>query len=294
MEIFTITNDHLTVQIQKKGAEICSIQSKKSGIEYMWNGDSTIWGSTAPVLFPIIGCLKDNHFIYTNKSYSVTKHGFIRNNENFIVNQLNDRTVEFRLKYDEKSLIEFPFKFEFILQYKLVENKIIVKHEVINHDQVNPIYFSLGGHPAFKCPFNEKENYDDYYLEFEKDENLSKWDVCENGLVDTNSTPFLINQNTINLSHDLFQNDALIFKNPISNTINLKSRKSSNYIQVEFTDFPYLGIWAKPSGDFVCVEPWQGISDSVDTNQLISKKEGIVTLKQKCSYHAKYSISIND
>ena len=84
------------------------------------------------------------------------------------------------------------------------------------------------------------------------------------------------------------------FKNPVSNTISLKSRKSPNYIQLEFTDFPYLGIWAKPNGDFICIEPWQGISDSVDTNQLISKKEGIVTLKQKCSYHAKYSIAIID
>ena len=109
---------------------------------------------------------------------------------------------------------------------------------------------------------------------------------------------FWINSFLKSVTHKSFSRviskDDFIFKNPNYNTINLKSLKSLNYFKVEFTDFPYLGIWAKPNGDFICIEPWQGISDSVDTNQLISKKEGIVTLKQKCSYHAKYSIALID
>ncbi|MBI1838628.1 MAG: aldose 1-epimerase family protein [Flavobacteriia bacterium] len=289
-----LRNEEFEVTINPIGAEICSFKSCNTNKEFIWSGDSNVWGSTAPVLFPIIGCLKDNHFIYTNKSYSIPKHGFIRNNQYLKITQLNEQNIEFRLKYDEESLLMFPFKFEFILQYKLVENKLIVKHEVINHDQVNPIYFSLGGHPAFKCPFNEDEVYEDYYLEFEQLETLQKWEVCENGLIGTNSFPFLVDEKIIPITHELFRNDALIFKNPKSKLINLKSKKNASFVQVEFTDFPYLGIWSKTNGDFVCIEPWQGISDSLDSTQLISKKEGIVKLKQKCSYHAKYSISIFD
>jgi len=170
--IVTIENDYLSVTIQKKGAELCSFRSKKSGTEFMWNGDPTVWGSYAPVLFPIIGCLKDNEFFHRGKRGTVPKHGFIRNNEELIVTQINESTVEFSFKYSKKTLENYPFMFEFKVRYQLVGSSLEVHHSIQNHSATDPLYYSVGGHPAFRCPFHENEMYEDYYLEFEQEETV--------------------------------------------------------------------------------------------------------------------------
>jgi len=289
-----IKNNILKVSVQKTGAELCSIVSLKSGKEFIWQADPEIWGSSAPVLFPIIGSLRNGEFLYKGKAYSVPKHGFIRNNKNLIVNQISDSIVQYSLKFDEVSLKSYPFKFEFFVRYKLEGNSIIVEHEVINHDKESEMYFSLGGHPAFKCPINENESYEDYFLEFEKTENVNTWDVLSNGLINTTSRALLENSNTIHLKEDLFAKDALIIKEHQSKQVHLKSKFSNESISVEYSGFPYLGIWAKPGGKFVCIEPWLGISDSCDTNQNFETKEGILRLEANSTFKASYKITIEE
>jgi galactose mutarotase-like enzyme len=289
-----IKNNILKVSVQKTGAELCSIVSLKSGKEFIWNANPAIWGSSAPVLFPIIGSLKNGEFLYKGRTYSVPKHGFIRNNKELIVKQISDSIVEYSLKFDEVSLQSYPFKFEFFVRYKLEENAIIVEHEVINLDKESEMYFSLGGHPAFKCPINEKASYEDYFLEFEKAENVNTWDVLSNGLINTTSRPLLENSNVIHLKEDLFAKDALILKEHQSKKICLKSKSSNESITVEYSDFPYLGIWAKPGGKFVCIEPWLGISDSCDTDQNFETKEGILRLEANSIFKASYKIIIEE
>ncbi len=289
-----IKNNILKVSVQKTGAELCSIVSLKSGKEFIWQADPEIWGSSAPVLFPIIGSLRNGEFLYKGKAYSVPKHGFIRNNKNLIVNQISDSIVQYSLKFDEVSLKSYPFKFEFFVRYTLEENSIVVEHEVINHHTASEMYFSLGGHPAFKCPINENESYEDYFLEFEKSENVNRWDVLSNGLINTTSRPLLENSSTIQLTEDLFAKDALIIKEHHSKEIRLKSKTSKESITVEYSDFPYLGIWAKPGGKFVCIEPWLGISDSHDTDQNFETKEGILRLEANSTFKASYKITIEE
>ena len=290
----SIENEYLKIRVQDIGAELCSIVSKTSGKEFMWSGDSSVWGSFAPVLFPIIGSLKESEFLYNGQAYTVPKHGFIRNNKDLIFKQISNSEVEYSLKFDEVSLISYPFKFEFFVRYKLNGKSIIVEHEIINHDTKSEMYFSLGGHPAFKCPINENESYEDYFLEFEKIENVNTWDVLSNGLIDTTSRPLLDNSNIIPLKLDLFANDALIIKNHQSKKVTLKSNLSKEAVVVEYSDFPYLGIWAKPGGKFVCIEPWLGISDSCDTDQNFETKEGILTLEPNSTFKASYKITIED
>ena len=290
----SIENEFLKIRVQNLGAELCSIVSKKSGKEFMWNGDSTVWGSFAPVLFPIIGSLKEGEFLYKGQSYTVPKHGFIRNNKNLIFKQISNLEVEYSLKFDEVSLISYPFKFEFFVRIKLNGKSIIVEHEVINHDIKSEMYFSLGGHPAFKCPINENESYEDYFLEFEKIENVNTWDVLSNGLINTTSRPLLEKSNIIPLKLDLFANDALIIKNHLSKKVTLKSKLSKEAVIIEYSDFPYLGVWAKPGGKFVCIEPWLGISDSCDTDQNIETKEGILKLGPNSTFKAIYKVTIED
>lgn len=198
----------------------------------------------------------------------------------------------FRLVYDEKSLKIFPFKFEFQISFQLDGYKLKVEHLIKNLDENNPLYFSLGGHPAFRCPFNVEDNYEDYFLEFEEKETLSRWQVTKEGLLGQKSTPFMEDSNVIELTHELFNDDAIVFKNLKSRKISLKSNKSSNYLTIEFPDFNYLGVWAKPNGDFVCIEPWLGVTDSEETNYDFKTKEGIIELKENSIFQADYSIEI--
>ena len=289
-----IKNNILKVSVQKTGAELCSIVSLKSGKEFIWQADPEIWGSSAPVLFPIIGSLRNGEFLYKGKAYSVPKHGFIRNNKNLIVNQISDSIVQYSLKFDEVSLKSYPFKFEFFVRYTLEENSIVVEHEVINHHTASEMYFSLGGHPAFKCPINENESYEDYFLEFEEVENVYSWEVLPNGLINSTTKLLIQNSNVLPLTRTLFENDALILKDLKSKRVSLKSKKSSTSISIEYTDFNYLGIWAKPGGQFVCIEPWLGISDSNTTDKDFTKKEGIIRLEANTDFKASYSIKIEE
>lgn len=289
----SIQNTHLKISVQDKGAELCSIVSLKKGKEYMWNADPSVWGSYAPVLFPIIGALKDGEYEYEGKKYSVPKHGFIRNNENLQFHQISANVIAYSLKYDKESLKNYPFKFEFFIRFILENNSILVEHEVINHSNTDEMYFSLGGHPAFKCPISEEEVYEDYYLEFEKIENVATWEVMSSGLINTTTRSLLENTNQLHLHKHLFDNDALILKEHNSKKVSLKSRKSTNSVIIEYQDFHYLGIWAKPGANFVCIEPWLGISDSHDTDQNFTTKEGILRLEAQKSFKASYRVIVD-
>jgi galactose mutarotase-like enzyme len=290
--MITLENEFLKIGVNPIGAEINSIFSKGSSIEYCWQGNPDIWGSTAPVLFPIIGCLKNERYYFEGKHYTIPKHGFIRNNKNLQFEQPSENTIAYSLKYNEESLKNYPFKFEFIIRFILIENVIHVEHEVINHSGTDEMYFSLGGHPAFKCPINEREKYEDYYLEFEKEENVNTWEVLPSGLINSVTQPLLDSTSILNLHKNLFDNDALILKEHNSKRVSLKSKKSNNCVTVEYKDFPYLGLWAKPGADFICIEPWLGISDTHDTDQNFKTKEGILKLGVRSHYRASYSIII--
>jgi galactose mutarotase-like enzyme len=156
-----------------------------------------------------------------------------------------------------------------------------VEHTIINHDTQKPMFFSLGGHPGCNCPFFENENYEDYFIEFEVPETDETWLVSKEGLIENESIPFLNNSKTLPLRKDLFAKDALIFKNLKSNHVSLKSKNHGIALTVDISEFEYLGLWAKPNAPFICIEPWLGISDAINTNQYFTKKEGIQRLDAK-------------
>lgn len=289
----TIKNKNFQVSVKDIGAELCSFKSLNSYKEYIWKADPEVWAAHAPNLFPVIGCLKEDGFLYKGKEYKCPKHGFVRKNNNVVLIEKTANSLVFGLKYSEESLKVYPFKFEFIIQYMLENNRLIIQHTIINHGD-DTMLFSLGGHPGFTCPLNADENYDDYYLEFEKPETAQTWHVLENGLIDLETTPVLDSPTIINLQPHIFDADALVFKNLNSSKVSLKSKKSEQVLSVEFEDFPYLGIWARPEADYVCIEPWIGIADSVDSDRNFENKEGLHRLSSRKSFVATYSILIEE
>lgn len=293
MKEYTIENAKFQVVIKGKGAELCSFKSIQSSREYIWKADPDVWASHAPNLFPIIGCLKDDSFLYKGIEYACPKHGFLRKNDAITLVEQTVNSLTFGLKYDSESLKVYPFKFEFQIKYTLNENKLEVAHQIINHGD-DTMLFSLGGHPGFTCPLNEDEHYSDYYLEFNNAETAETWRVLESGLIGADTTPVFDTPTVINLHPQLFKNDALVFKNLNSSKVSLKSKKSNQVLSMEFEDFPYLGIWAKPNAPYVCIEPWLGIADSFDSDRNFENKEGLVYLESNKEFEASYTILIQE
>jgi galactose mutarotase-like enzyme len=287
-----LKNDLLNINIKPKGVELCNITSVKNNTEFMWQADSNIWGSHAPNLFPVIGSMKDDSYIYEDKTYPMTKHGFVRGNEAFSIKNSSETVITFLLTSNDELYKMYPFLFELEISYTLTDNILIINHQVKNLDH-KTLYFSVGGHPAFKCPLYSDEKYTDYSLEFEKTENSGSYLInMANGLLTNQTKPVFANNTSINLRGDLFDEDALVFKDLKSRKVTLKHQDKGSVISVTFKDFPFLGIWAKPDAPYVCIEPWLGIADSETTNQKIEDKEGIIALNPGKIFNASYSIEI--
>lgn len=292
--IVSFENELFQVCISPVGGEICSFSSKKSGIEYIWRGDDEVWGSTAPVLFPIIGVLKDGYCLFEGEKYSIPKHGFIRNSSNLVIENQTSNSLHFSLSSSDQTKVMFPFDFRFHIKFKLLNSTLSISHKIENLSKDKPMFFSLGAHPAFNCPFDREDNYSDYFIEFDQVESAQRCCVLPDGTIGIDKEPLIDNTNVVLLNHDLFKKDALIFKDLKSRKVFLKSKKNNNSVEVQFQDFEYLGIWAKTNGDFVCIEPWLGISDSCLTNHELQEKEGIIRLEANSQYRASYTIKINE
>ncbi len=266
-----IENNELSISIATLGAELSSIVDKKSGIDYLWKGDPSIWGRKSPVLFPIVGRVNNNEYTSGGNTYALPQHGFARDMD-FTVKETAADKIVFSLVYTEETLIKYPYKFELQIRYTLLGRKLTVGYTVINL-QDTELYFSIGAHPGFTCPVLENETLEDYYLEFNTPETLELY-TLSGGLVNPDPIPYLNNEKKIPLSNALFKNDALIFKNYQSDFISLKHKDKGEVFKFYCKGFPFLGIWSKP-GPFVCIEPWYGIADFVNHTGVLEEKEGI-------------------
>jgi galactose mutarotase-like enzyme len=271
--MFSIENRHLKINIHPKGAELQSIFHKDHKLEYLWNGDPAFWGKHSPLLFPIVGTLKQDTYTYQDKTYSLPRHGFARDME-FVAEEQGKDAITLLLRSNAATRANYPFDFELRVTYQLAPHGLATTYSVKNGPG-GDMYFSIGGHPAFKVPLVTGTAYSDYFLEFEQKETSPRWPITKEGLIEKPPKPLLRSTRLLPLSKELFQEDALVFKNISSTTIALKSEKTDRSLLFDFADFPYLGIWAAKNADFVCIEPWCGIADSIDSNQQLTDKEGI-------------------
>lgn len=289
--MYRIKNDNLSAAITKKGVELASLIDRESEVEYIWQADPAVWGSHAPVLFPIIGGLKDGTYTYEGKTYSLPKHGMVRNNGNLTVTAQTADSITLELRADEQTKKMYPFDFIFRITYRLKGRTLIQEHEVINEGR-ETMYFSLGGHPAFKVPLRKNEAYADYFLAFEQLESAPSYVVNGDGLIAAETVEVPWEGNKLPLTHALFNNDALVFKTLESRRVELVSKQYGTVLSVHYPAFDYLGIWAKPDGNFVCIEPWLGIADAYDASGKLSEKEGIRSLAGGKSFMASFIIGV--
>lgn len=268
-----LENKYLSISISTKGAELQSIYHKELKLEYLWNADPTFWAKKSPVLFPIVGGLKNNTYQYNGTSYHMNRHGFARDMEFKIVAQSIDH-ISLQLKSNEATLKQYPFLFSFTISYSLEKNCLSCSYQISNID-IKPMFFSVGAHPAFKVPLVAETTFEDYYLLFEKNETAGQWPLTPDGLIKSSPIPFFHSNNRINLSKSLFYGDAIVLKELQSNSISLITDKNKHGLTFNYHHFPFMGIWSAKNADFVCIEPWCGLADNENTTGDLKIKEGI-------------------
>ena len=280
--IITITNNKISASIDTLGAEL--IRLEKDNKNYIWTVDETYWNKTSPILFPIVGRLKNDTYSIENKTYELPRHGFARNLEFQIVNQ-TESSVVFVLESNSETLKNYPFEFQLELEYKLVGNELIMKYSVENKLKAT-MPFSIGAHPAFVI----ENSFSDYSLKFNQTEEFISYELDNEQF--SNSFRKINSENgQINLNYSLFEKDALVFKHLQSNKLTLL-KKNEPVLSVQFEGFPYLGIWTKPNAPFLCIEPWCGLADNVNHNGNIFEKEGINLLHPQEIFSRRIKITL--
>jgi len=279
--------DDLKIDIASKGAELQSVYHLKHQLEYLWGGDPAFWSKHSPVLFPFVGQLKNDTYFYQGKSFHSKRHGFAREKD-FIIEHAEASKATFLLVSNEETREIYPFDFEFRIHYSLEAALLTVTYDVFNTGR-EAMYFSVGGHPAFKVPLVPKTVYSDYYLEFERLETISRM-ALQNGLIGE-AVPFLHFEKHLPLSYELFNHDAIVLKGLKSGKVSLKCDKIAHGLNLDFEGFPYLGIWAAKDADFVCIEPWHGIADSIHHNGKLEEKEGIIRTERGHRWQDSWQLS---
>lgn len=287
--MISIENEYVKAVFSAKGAELQSFKSKETDTEYLWNGNPQYWGKFSPVLFPIVGGLKDNTYFVNGQKYTLPRHGFARDRE-FKADQVSPTVLTFTLTHDEDTLKVYPFKFILALHYKIEGKTLSCTYHVVNTDHQDALLFSVGGHPAFAAQVDHELTYDDYFLTFNKDTELVYHKIDHDLITDETDT-IKLKDHVLHLNHKLFYEDALVFKTLKSDRITLRNRKNPRGLHFDFDSFPFFGIWAAKDADFVCLEPWCGIADGTNHDQNLETKEGIVGLHAGENWERSWSVS---
>ena len=266
----------IEIKSKANGAELISI--KVDGVEKLHDGEKD-WNRHAPVLFPIVGQVKNGETTIEGNIYKMGQHGFARDMEFEKI-----APHSYRLTYNKETLKKFPYKFELIISYSVEGNCVETKYQVKNVDN-KKIYFGLGGHPALVC------NYKNAVIEFEKQEDKLEIYQLENGLVKEKKEEKekFTDGSKIVLNEGYFDNDAIIMKKIKSNKITLKEN-DKKVLTFDFTEFPILAIWSKRGANFLCIEPWFNTADKVNSTGKYTDKEGLINLEPGKTFEAKFKV----
>ena len=293
MGIYVLENEQLKVTIRGKSAELTSIVKKETGVEYLWCADSKYWGWSSPILFPIVGNVREKTYTYRGNQYHLNQHGFARNQEFAFVSQTEEE-IWFALEDSEETREVYPFAFRLEVGYVLKENQLQVCWKVKNTDD-KTLHFSIGAHPAFMCPLDQKGEQSDYYMGFETKEKALTYRLIEasSSLIDPKEYTLELEDGMHRIEKERFDLDALIIENHQTGKMFLAGPDKVPYVTVDF-DAPLFGVWS-PAGKgapFVCIEPWYGRSDMNTFYGTLEEREYSNQAEPGEVFEASYKITI--
>lgn len=285
---YVISNRTLTVEVLKKGAELYSLKTKT--MEYIWQANPEFWSWQAPILFPIVGPLKDKTYRYKGVDYTLPQHGFARDHDFMVIK--NDKT---HLVLEQKATNEtrkmYPFNYVLQVHYTLINKRLKIEYVVKNQSD-DFMYFSIGAHPGFNCPFEKGQKRSDYQLVFDKKKSPMSKDKDGKFYIEKHTQVF-DEPGVLELPDNRFDEGSLCFNpNPFSKTTFVYKPTGKRYLSIAYKHFPYLGIWSANNAPFVCIEPWHGIADNANHNKDFTKKEGIIKLEPNKTFKCSFTIEV--
>lgn len=289
MALFQISNEKITLQVDSLGAEMKSLKSVPDNREYMWSGDPAYWGRVSPVLFPIVGKVRDGVFRVDGREYPMGQHGFARDMEFQLKSQVASE-IWFSLSSDEETLKRYPYPFFLELGYELSDRTVVVKWRVVNQAK-DPIWFSIGGHPGFLCPIDPGTDQTQYKLIFDTKDKVES-SCIDGGLLGKEKKTYKLRDGVLPITADLFDGDALVIEGDQAHSVALARPNGTPYLTVTF-DAPLFGVWSPPKkkAPFICIEPWYGRCDSVDFAGDFKEREWGQQLSEGV-FEASYRITI--
>ena len=264
---YPITNGIITLSAEEKGAELASVSSVRDGYEYLWQG-LELWSGRSPLLFPVVGRLRDDKLKLSGAEYMLQKHGFARKSE-FNAVLWSDTSLTFKLTENAETLKSYPFRFELYVTYRLNGSGFRMEYRVVNTDE-RDMYFSIGAHPGFNCEMGDK-------VVLDEPETASAFMLNKDGLIEDETLKVFENSSELEITPDVFKHDALIFAHLKSRGCTLRRANGRN-VHVAYGDAPCLGLWAKPGAKYVCIEPWYGRDDDTHTDCLFKERPYVQTL----------------
>lgn len=290
---YTLTCGGATAVVDTFGGELISYKTK-DGIERVWCGDPAYWASHAPVLFPVVGALKNDSITIAGKTYPMNKHGFARKME-FEATEIGESCATFTLRANEATLAQYPYQFALAITHTITETSLTTTYKVTNEGG-EAMYFCLGGHSGFSCPLHEGESFSDYSLVFDIP-------VAQTQPMYTDEItllhrdyrlPLVWDGTTLPLQYADFDHDAYILDDLSARSLSMVHNTTGEGIAYRFHGFSQLGIWTPPGkkAPFLCLEPWQGLPTEINESGNIEDKPYVTCLAAGESYTAGYSASV--
>ncbi len=290
----TLTNDVLAVVIDTHGAELQSIDNIRTGRRYLWHGDKAYWGRRSPVLFPIVGSLWDGTFMMDGKEYGLGQHGFARDMEFAVMENVPENEAWFVLEANDETMMKYPRKFRLEIGYSLIGERVTVMWRVINED-THEMSFQIGAHPAFNYPDFSPSDPIHAYFTTDGGKILYSQIIAEKGCIGDETMEVKADSDgLVPVTGATYSRGALIFADNQVHRVSMLSKDKRPYVTLMFSA-PLVGLWS-PYGQapFMCIEPWWGRADKVGYEGEFSERQYVNQLDPGETFEASYMMIFDE
>jgi galactose mutarotase-like enzyme len=286
-----LQSDKLKAAFTTHGAELISLRDYNDN-EYIWQGEKSVWGRHAPVLFPFICNTLSGHYTVDGKPFALSNHGFARDSE-FTLTDSKEASAAFLLCSNDETRMNFPFVFELMVSYRLDGNALHTRFSITNRSEREMPFF-IGGHPAFNVPISADEKFTDYAVVFpEKERELSN---CKDG----KPIPVYHEIERLPLTHECFKSDVLLENKPKSGSISLRSTVTDNRVKLEFDNSGCIAVWSPffeseektAKASFVCLEPWSSLPVYAENTEELTQMKSALRLAPNEKTDFSYTIYV--
>lgn len=276
------------VVVSAAGGALQHIRERSSNFEYLWQDAAGIWSGPAPVLFPIIGGLREKAIRWDGRRYPLRNHGFARDRI-FTVQQNDATTVTLELIGGGPEDDSFPLPYRLELTYALQGRSLRVSANITNPgSDVLPV--GIGFHPGLNVTFDDHATLtvtsDGPLIQLVKDP--------ASGFLTGERRLWTAQSRELPLTGDAPGRGAIVLAASAPVTATLTDPATGHRVRL-VSPSPYFGIWrrVRPGADFICLEPWWSTTDPVAPYDDLRAKPHLPHLAPGATLVADFTLEFN-